>query len=123
MSKQTYLECIETKSNPKACVKKLLIVNMRECVAQMRNKGYMPTLCKDWSLSACICWLFKDMNHLKPGYYLYEYSTESTEDSILSEKTDFRDAFLTFLSFEFNLFPIKNDEDNTETYNFLIYVD
>ena len=123
MSKQKYLEYFETETSPKACVEKLPVVNMRECIAQMHHKGYIPTPCINWPLSACICWLFKDMKHLKPGYYLYEYPIEFTEESILSENTDFRDAFLTFLSFEFNLFPIKNDEDNTETYNFLIYVD
>lgn len=121
MSKLKYHDYIGV--NPEACVEKLPIVNMRECVVQMRHKGYMPVPCKDWPLSACICWLFKDMDHLKPNYYLYTHSAESTEDSILSEKTDFREAFLTFLSFEFNMFPTKNEEDNTENYRFLIHVD
>ena len=105
------------------CRENIPVINMRKCVAQMRHKGYLPKVCEDWPLSACICILFSDMKHLGSNYYLYEYTISPTENSILSEKTDFRNAFVTFLSFEFNLFPIKNEKDNTETYKFLIHVD
>ena len=105
------------------CIENIPVINMRKCVTQMCHKGYLPKVCEDWPLSAYLCLLFQDMSHLGSNYYIYEYVVNPAKDSILSEKTDFRSALLTFLSFELNLFPIKNEKDNIEIYKFFIHID
>ena len=89
------------------------VVDMRKCLASMRQEACIPLYAKDWCDSALIACIFEDINHFRAGIYTYQFM-DDVKRSTKNVFFEIRAAFENFLSFECNIPETKEDGEPME---------